>query len=152
MLGAAFSRFVVGVVARHGGRSNNASLRRHQFAALTTQGSNNATKHKSYDSSSQAPINVLPQVSFDNLTKSSNDSGVIVAMNGFMNIQFPREIGTVGNSWILEDPLAPLAEEESEVNFMNRNGRAPRKANKGKRPCSRVSRRRKKSQIGRRKR
>jgi hypothetical protein len=38
------------------------------------------------------------------------------------------------------------------IQVMNRNARRPKKANKGARPCSRVSRRKKKEMIGRRKR
>ena len=38
------------------------------------------------------------------------------------------------------------------IQAMNRNARKPRKANKGSRPASRVSRRRKKEKIGKRKR
>lgn len=38
------------------------------------------------------------------------------------------------------------------IQMMNRNARHPNKANKGARPCSRVSRRQKKSKVGKRKR
>jgi hypothetical protein len=40
----------------------------------------------------------------------------------------------------------------AEIQVMNRNARRPKKANKGARPCSHASRRRKKEKIGKRKR
>ena len=43
----------------------------------------------------------------------------------------------------------PLTSNE-ELQVMNRNARRPRKANKGARPCSRASRRKKKEKIGKR--
>ena len=39
-----------------------------------------------------------------------------------------------------------------QIEAMNRNARRPKKANKGARPCSRASRRRKKEKLGKRKR
>jgi hypothetical protein len=54
--------------------------------------------------------------------------------------------------------ITPLTEEERPSNdplgiqAMNRNARRPKKANKGARPCSRASRRKKKEKIGKRKR
>jgi hypothetical protein len=46
------------------------------------------------------------------------------------------------------DPSSSAAEEG--VQLMNRNARRPNKANKGARPCSRASRRKKKEKIGKR--
>eukprot|EP00539_Tryblionella_compressa_P012389 CAMPEP_0178816250 /NCGR_PEP_ID=MMETSP0746-20121128/1250_1 /TAXON_ID=913974 /ORGANISM="Nitzschia punctata, Strain CCMP561" /LENGTH=137 /DNA_ID=CAMNT_0020477259 /DNA_START=220 /DNA_END=633 /DNA_ORIENTATION=+ len=48
-----------------------------------------------------------------------------------------------------EEPFFPV---EKDIFVMNRNARRPKKANKGARPCSRVSRRQKKEKIGKRKR
>jgi hypothetical protein len=65
--------------------------------------------------------------------------------------------GGVANSRIIYDGV--LNNEQSlpttkggGIQVMNRNARRPKKANKGARPCSRVSRRQKKEKIGKRKR
>ena len=55
----------------------------------------------------------------------------------------PRTIG-----WIDLDELAAAEEEEASYQTMNRNARRPKKANHGKRPCSRIRRRTKRRQFG----
>ena len=46
----------------------------------------------------------------------------------------------------------PNRTQAEPIHAMNRNARRPKKANKGARPCSRASRRRKKEELGRRSR
>eukprot|EP00536_Pseudo-nitzschia_multiseries_P002001 jgi/Psemu1/301162/fgenesh1_kg.26_\ len=45
-----------------------------------------------------------------------------------------------------------LSDLEAIIQATNRNGRGPKKANKGSRPCSRVGRRRKQEKVGKRSR
>jgi hypothetical protein len=69
--------------------------------------------------------------------------------------RFPLPLGHAMIQFGIQDPLDLPMESESTteaIHAMNRNARRPKKANKGARPCSRASRREKKSKIGKRKR
>ena len=68
-----------------------------------------------------------------------------VKPNGDLQLLASRQ---VTNHRLLDDP----SDVNVEILQMSRNSRRPKKANKGARPCSRVSRRRKKEKIGRRSR
>lgn len=80
---------------------------------------------------------------------------VDVALGNLFMGRFPLPHGYTPSCLHLEVPLLQAAASEStteEIQLLNRNARRPNKANKGARPCSRASRRKKKEQIGKRKR
>jgi hypothetical protein len=61
----------------------------------------------------------------------------------------PNQLQAADNCWILDEPASST---DVPMEAMNRNNRKPKRANKGKRPCSRHGRRSRKNDLGRRRR
>jgi hypothetical protein len=61
----------------------------------------------------------------------------------------PDQLPAAPNYWILEEPASST---DLPLEAMNRNNRKAKRANKGKRPCSRHGRRSRKNDLGRRRR
>ena len=61
----------------------------------------------------------------------------------------PNQLPAAQNYWILDEPASST---DLPIEAMNRNNRKAKRANKGKRPCSRHGRRSRKTDLGRRRR
>ena len=159
-------RMIRSLVAKQGVRSDAATttsssvVLRHQFAALSQLVVPNTTQGPTAEAAVLSR-RLLNNAVLSRQVPSTTETFAFNLPGGSMNLMWQRPLNESSdapnddiipvnnmNDWILDDPM----EDEEEMDLMNRNGRSPKKANKGKRPCSRVSRRRKKSQYGRRKR